>query len=75
MGQASRQLEAIRVTTFDIRVTTFDIARSRDVFLSNHVGWITRAGCYRRRGMTIVKLSLIDILMPVIRPQYPNIKR
>ena len=32
------------------------------------MGWITRAGCYRRQGMTVVKLSLTDILM--IRMQY-----
>ena len=34
---------------------------------------IVIAGCYRRRGITIVELSLTNILM--IRPQYQKIVR
>ena len=35
------------------------------------MGWITRAGGHRRRGMVIVELSLTDVLM--IRLQYQKI--
>ena len=65
----------LRVTNIDETVESKQIEKSHEDFHVDRktsreraVGWVTRAGCYQRRGMTIVELSLTDIL--IIRPQY-----